>query len=261
MNAKEVLRWAMMIDRCYNPENKSYRNYGGRGITVCERWHDYRNFIQDLGEIPEGLSLHRINNDREYSPENIELADRKTQARNRRNTHVYTYKGEARTLPDWELQLGLGRNTLRSRMSEGKSFEDAVVSLPRKTTGAAELSKKTGLPVTTIENRLKKGLQGEQLIKTGFRKTYEYKGKEQNLTQWSEELGISRTALKNRILSGMPVELAFSKPQKFHRDQPLSYNLNGDIKTLKEWSRIKGISYSTLRLKHKNGITAQMALC
>ena len=75
-----------MISRCTKPNNPNYQSYGGRGITVCDRWLSFENFLVDMGLRPDGLSINRIDNDPGYSPENCEWADSKTQSRNKRNT-------------------------------------------------------------------------------------------------------------------------------------------------------------------------------
>lgn len=77
-------RWKGILARCYNPEHKSYENYGGRGIRVCERWHDFQNFIDDMGFPPSGLIIDRRNNDGNYEPGNCRWTSHRVNANNRR---------------------------------------------------------------------------------------------------------------------------------------------------------------------------------
>ncbi len=92
--------WFNMISRCTNKNDNAYKNYGGRGISVCERWMDIKNFIEDMGERPAGFSIDRIENDLGYSPENCKWSSDKEQARNRRIVKLTIEKAEEiRKLP------------------------------------------------------------------------------------------------------------------------------------------------------------------
>lgn len=86
--ARERRRWALILSRCENPDSARYRDYGGRGITVCERWHDFDAFYADiarlLGPCPAGKTLDRINNDGGYEPGNVRWATSGEQMANRR---------------------------------------------------------------------------------------------------------------------------------------------------------------------------------
>ena len=85
--------WQDMLSRCYNPNNSAYHNYGGRGIKVCERWHDFENFYEDIGKYkPKGKTLERINNDDGYYLENCRWATRQEQTWNTRAKGYYQDK-------------------------------------------------------------------------------------------------------------------------------------------------------------------------
>lgn len=80
--------WSSMIQRCTNPHAHNYKYWGGRGISVCERWLKFENFLEDMGERPEGLTLDRVDTHRDYGPSNCRWATHVEQARNRTNTKL-----------------------------------------------------------------------------------------------------------------------------------------------------------------------------
>lgn len=113
--------WKKMISRCHNPEDKSYVWYGARGIQVCEDWHTWENFLRDMGDPPDGLSLDRVNNNGDYEPGNCRWATPKQQSRNRRGViHVSLdapgHEGEKYVVADVAQILDIPATTLYARL-------------------------------------------------------------------------------------------------------------------------------------------------
>lgn len=121
--------WNVMMQRCYNPKNKSYKIYGGRGIKVCKRWHSFENFLKDMGERPKSLTIERKDNNGNYTPENCIWATRKRQANNTRNNTIYTINGKSKTLAQWADEIGVNHSTIIGRIKRGWPIEKAV-SIP-----------------------------------------------------------------------------------------------------------------------------------
>lgn len=94
------VRWVRMRERCFNPKCPAYPDYGGRGITVCERWLTFKFFVEDLFEtFDPSLTLDRIDNNKGYYKENCRWADRTTQNNNTRVNHFFDFNGLRMTLP------------------------------------------------------------------------------------------------------------------------------------------------------------------
>lgn len=110
--------WQAMIKRCQNPKDKSYINYGGRGITVCAEWQNFMCFYKwaKTHGYKDGKSIDRVDNNMGYSPTNCRWATRKQQNNNTRKTHKITYKNTTKTLTDWCKELGLNHNTIYARI-------------------------------------------------------------------------------------------------------------------------------------------------
>jgi len=121
--------WYGMLERCENSKNPNYKNYGARGISVCEEWRNsYQAFYYWAMQsgYKEGLSIDRIDNNGCYAPINCRWCSKKEQAQNRRSNVFITYKGDSKTVSQWESILGLGRDLIRSRLSRGWSVNDAL---------------------------------------------------------------------------------------------------------------------------------------
>ncbi len=118
--------WCGMKQRCSNPKNPSYGNYGGRGIEVCKRWEDsFLSFLEDMGKTPgRGFSLDRINNNGNYEPGNCRWADAGVQRRNSRQNNFICIDGVTKTLIEWSRHYGVKPNTAWMRLSRGKSTEE-----------------------------------------------------------------------------------------------------------------------------------------
>jgi hypothetical protein len=128
-NRTRVYRiWAGILKRCNNPRIPIYRYYGARGITVCERWLRFENFLVDMGEPPEGYSIDRSDNNRGYEPGNCAWASKKQQARNRRSNVHLTHNGETKTLAEWAELLGVTSGTLVDRLWRGWTTEQTVTT-------------------------------------------------------------------------------------------------------------------------------------
>lgn len=119
--------WSSMCTRCFNRNNPSWKNYGGRGITACERWKAFENFLADMGERPKGTSIDRINNDGNYEPGNCRWATRIQQARNTRRNHVITDgNGRRACLAEWAEIVGIMRETIACRLKIGVPVDQAL---------------------------------------------------------------------------------------------------------------------------------------
>lgn len=124
---REYNTWGSMKARCSNKKNPRFNRYGGRGISVCERWSSFDNFFADMGNRPEGMTLDRINNDGDYEPSNCRWATTSEQLKNTSRIRHLTLNGETLSLVDWAKKIGVKANTLTMRLnSYGWSVEKAL---------------------------------------------------------------------------------------------------------------------------------------
>jgi hypothetical protein len=114
---KEWRAWRNMKTRCLNPANHAYKNYGGRGILICESWlNSYENFLFDMGRCPKNFSLERENNEIGYCKENCKWASRLEQSNNRRNVIKITHNGRTLTTSQWAREIGISTDAMSGRL-------------------------------------------------------------------------------------------------------------------------------------------------
>lgn len=113
--------WGGIMTRCFNKNDPGHSHYGSRGITVCDRWMVFENFINDMGKRPSAKhSIDRIDVNGNYSPENCRWATSKEQSLNKRDTILITHNGETKTIDKWAAQYGLNYLVIWNRLRNSK---------------------------------------------------------------------------------------------------------------------------------------------
>lgn len=171
--------WVCMKTRCGNPNSDSYKWYGAKGITVCDRWKDsFTNFLVDMGERPKGMTLDRIDTNGNYEPSNCRWETEKVQHNNKNSNHLITYQGKTQSVSQWAEELNINVETLFTRIHKlNWSVEKAFT--------------------TPVKKR-------KRLIT--------YQGKTQSIADWAREVGIKRQTLNARLIRGLSIEKALTIP-------------------------------------------------
>lgn len=125
---KEYRVWQKMKERCLLERANGFRYYGGRGIKVCKRWMNVKNFIKDMGACPPRMSIERIDNNKDYQPNNCRWATSLDQGNNKRNNVLATINGVSRTIAQWARIRKIRVNLIYQRISRGWSPERAVLT-------------------------------------------------------------------------------------------------------------------------------------
>lgn len=124
--SSEYTIWTDMKQRCFNPNDPYYKDYGGRGISVCQEWADsFESFYEHIGQRPSKRhTIERLNGSGNYEPGNVKWATWEEQANNRRNSVHITHNGKTRTLSQWDREFNAPRGGVRSRLNKGITMEN-----------------------------------------------------------------------------------------------------------------------------------------
>lgn len=243
--------WHNMKDRCLNSNNTFFHCYGGRGITVCERWMRFENFLADMGERPEGLSIGRIDNNGNYEPGNCRWETAEQQSNNTRRTVYLTAFGQTLTLTEWSKRLNLDRNMVRSRLMYGWTHEDALT----KPCGTRRPLYGPKLP------RYKHRPPSREFM------TIAVNSETRTIREWSRISGVSVAVIRERLRRGNEPSAAIFSPvnpnmQKSKRAQRLDRLITHDGKTLTlaQWAAEGGMESITLIYRLRRGWSLDDAL-
>jgi hypothetical protein len=161
----------------------NFKNYGGRGIRICDRWHEFVNFLADMGPRPPGTTLDRIDTNGHYEAANCRWATTHEQRNNCRNTRYLTHDGVTRTAAQWTRFLKWPTHIIDDRLAAGWSVERTLAT-----------------PIKTHARHIT------------------YRGRTQSIAQWEREFGWREGTLKHRLLLGWTVDRAMTQPvRKSHR--------------------------------------------
>jgi hypothetical protein len=221
----EYRAWIGMKQRCYNQKFSKYHLYGGKGITVCDRWlESFENFYEDMGDRPKDkTSLDRINSDLGYSKENCRWATDIEQSNNTNRNVFITFNGKTQTITQWAHELNISANTLSGRLSKGWTVERSLTTPIQKRPTIIydgieltykEWANKLGFDEWTIPTRLKLGWTIERALTTPLLeiKKYKYNNEEFTLKEWSEKIGISIETIQSRLSNGWDFEKIVTTP-------------------------------------------------
>jgi hypothetical protein len=182
-NTKIYKVWSSMKSRCSNVNHSAYKNYGGRGISVCKRWLEFEGFYNWVksSNYKDGLTLERLDVNGDYCPDNCIWITKSKQSSNTRDCIELTYRGKTMIMKEWAEELNIPYSVLQHRIYRGWNTEKAL-STPIKSSNRRHC------------------------------KLIEYKGEKKSIAEWSRELGINYKTLHNRIYTGWSVERALTEP-------------------------------------------------
>lgn len=224
--------WYQMLQRCHNPKDSNYFRYGGRGITVCERWHKFEYFEVDMYKAylwhvsrygEKDTTIDRIKNHRSYMENNCRWATRREQAINRKQREGKMLMSTGETIAEFSKRTHISKNVIRHRLHDGWT-EEEIVNIPIREqfdriiapTGENfnQLSERLGINIHTLQTRYKDGWDWERIMNTPVKPKSQIIILEtgETIAELSKRTGIPRKLISSRYHHGWSVERIISTP-------------------------------------------------
>lgn len=260
-------KWAGMKERCYNKNAPQYKNYGGRGIRVCDEWFNSFTAFRDwafANGYDDKLSLDRIDVNGNYCPENCRWATQNQQANNKRNTIRLEYNGETHTISEWAAITGLEPRIIYRRLRSGWSVERIMltpsdgrnVTINGESHCIADWARIKGVRPGTIYERIRLGWSVEEAITRPVQKQKQITVDEQtySIDEWAKIVGIPADTIAKRLSAGMTAEEALNKKSRKY------ITINGETHSVSEWSIIVGKKTATIYNRLASGWSEEDAI-
>lgn len=207
-------RWLNMHYRCYKENHQSYKSYGGRGIRVCQEWHEFEPFYEwSLNNgFSQSLRIGRIDFNGNYGPDNCKYMTITEQANNRRSNRFETYRGVTDTLINLIRRFKKKENTVKSRLAHGFSFIEAMDGRPRKRrrVASAEVVPPKRVKQEKVKQKKRKLVKIKKIVTLT---QISYNGKTMSVRKWCKETGIPKATLIYRLSHwGKDYDRCFNEP-------------------------------------------------
>ena len=211
--------------RCYNPEFEHYKYYGGKGIRICDEWLDYFKFEEwALSHgYTDNLTIERLDNEKDYCPDNCTWILSSEQAKNRTNARLLEHDGVVHSLTEWSKITGLSVDLISSRLKSDWSVGEAL-----------DLEERDDFRYLT------------------------YNGVRRSLKEWSELTGIINSKIITRIQSGWSIGQALGYEKREHGSKFLTYN--NETHTMTEWCKLRDLNRNKVHSRLRRGWSVGEAL-